>query len=112
MKAVETDFNVEKVCPWKLYSQECHYYIICLGQTHLEPSKRPHLDPDLSPEPSIAENLLVPTTMSDHSICIECGIMGDPRCEKTTFRSLCIAMNYSPVDEVCHAFTQANQVPF
>ena len=33
-----------------------------------EPSKRPHLDPDLSPEPSIAD-LLVPTTMSDHLIC-------------------------------------------
>ena len=77
-----------------------------------EPSKGSHLDPDLSPEPSIAEDMLVPTTMNDHSICIECGIMGDPQCEKTTFRSLCIDMNYSPVDEVCHAFIQANQVPF
>ena len=82
-----------------------------------DPNKRPHLDPDLSPEPSIVEDLLVPTTMSDHSICIGCGIVGDPRCEKMdfrylcfvmtfrylcfvmNFRYLCFVMNYSPLDE-------------
>ena len=39
------------------------------------PNKRSHFDPDLSPEPSKSEDLLVPNTASDHSQSVECEVI-------------------------------------